>query len=719
MRRLSARARTFVRTHSGPDGLLPVQLAIRLRSWVRRQPERARMEWRQHRRHGLQLVPVAPGHSVAFQEGPRPPEVSIVVPVYNHLELTRRCLAAVAAHTDLSLIELIVVDDASTDATPAWLDRTTGIRVLRQDPNQGVGAAMARGAAAARGRHILFLNNDTEPQPRWLDALVDALALPGVVAAGSRLVYPSGLMQECGAVVTRDGSGVNLGNGRDPDSPEWRHVRDVDYCSAAALLVRRSAFEQVGGFDVRFRPAYYEDTDLCFALRAAGGRVVVAPRSVVVHHEGASHGTDHRTVESPGPGKLQQYRNREVFVSKWAAALASHPERPLSRWPLAGRERDLPRVLVVAADIPRADRSSGAVRLTAILHQLRRIGCSTTLLPLAAGIGEVHSHVGALEDAGVEVRPVRDLSLLAARSGAFDLVVLSSPGPALAMLRVVRRTQPQAVVIYDSVDLEFLREERRAIAHGEDVAPALALRARELGLVRSTDVTATVTESESELLRHAVPQARTVILPNVHEARSTPVPGPEGREGLLFIGGYSHEPNVDCVRHLAAQVLPLIRRRVGDIGLDALGADPSEALLALRSEHVRIPGHIANVDPWFDRARVFVAPLRYGAGMKGKIGQAMALGLPVVTSTVGAEGMGLTNGVECLIADTPTDVAEAVVRLITDNGLWTSLSVAGVRTVAERWSPERMRERLEGLLDYARPDQPRVRTATKTSGSPS
>jgi GT2 family glycosyltransferase len=667
----------------------------------------------------LQLASVAPGQSVAFQDGPGTPEVSIVVPVYNHLELTRRCLAAVAAHTDHSLIEVIVVDDCSTDETPAWLERTTGIHALRQEPNQGVGAAMARGAAEARGQHIVFLNNDTEPQPGWLDALVGAIALPGVAAAGSRLVYPSGLMQECGAVVARDGNGVNLGNGTDPDSPEWRHVRDVDYCSAAALLVRRSAFEQVGGFDVRFRPAYYEDTDLCFALRAAGGRVVVAPRSVVVHHEGASHGTDHRTVESPGPGKLQQYRNREVFVSKWAAALASHPERPLSRWPLAGRERDLPRVLVVAADIPRADRSSGAVRLTAILHQLRRIGCSTTLLPLAAGIGEVHSHVGALEDAGVEVRPVRDLSLLAARSGAFDLVVLSSPGPALAMLRVVRRTQPQAVVIYDSVDLEFLREERRAIAHGEDVAPALALRARELGLVRSTDVTATVTESESELLRHAVPQARTVILPNVHEARSTPVPGPEGREGLLFIGGYSHEPNVDCVRHLAAQVLPLIRRRVGDIGLDALGADPSEALLALRSEHVRIPGHIANVDPWFDRARVFVAPLRYGAGMKGKIGQAMALGLPVVTSTVGAEGMGLTNGVECLIADTPTDVAEAVVRLITDNGLWTSLSVAGVRTVAERWSPERMRERLEGLLDYARPDQPRVRTATKTSGSPS
>jgi glycosyltransferase involved in cell wall biosynthesis len=633
--------------------------------------------------------------------------------------LTRRCLAAVAAHTDHSLIEVIVVDDCSTDETPAWLGRTTGVRVLRQQPNQGVGGAMARGAAEARGEHILFLNNDTEPQPGWLDALVDAIALPDVVAAGSRLVYPSGLMQECGAVVTRDGNGVNLGNGRDPDSPEWRHVRDVDYCSAAALLVRRSAFDQVGGFDVRFRPAYYEDTDLCFALRAAGGRVVVAPRSVVVHHEGASHGTDHRRVQSPGLGKLQQYRNREVFVSKWAAELASHPERPLSAWPLAGRERDRPRVLVVAADVPRADRSAGAVRLTAILHQLRVIGCSTTLLPLAAGPGDARSHVAALEGAGVEVRPVRDLSVLAARPGAFDLVMLSSPGPALATLQTVRRTQPQAVIVYDSVDLEFLREERRAIAHGEELAPALALRARELGLVRSTDMTATVTESEAEVLREAVPHVRTVILPTVHAARRTPVPGPEGREGLLFIGGYSHEPNVDCVRHLVSQVLPLIRGRVGDIGLDALGSDPPEALLALRSEDVRIPGHIADVDPWFDQARVFVAPLRYGAGMKGKIGHAMALGLPVVTSTVGAEGMDLVDGTDCLVADTPPAVAEAVVRLITDDGLWRSLSEAGVRTVGERWSPDRMRARLEGLLDCARPDQLWVRTPTKTSGSPS
>jgi glycosyltransferase involved in cell wall biosynthesis len=116
---------------------------------------------------------------------------------------------------------------------------------------------------------------------------------------------------------------------------------------------------------------------------------------------------------------------------------------------------------------------------------------------------------------------------------------------------------------------------------------------------------------------------------------------------------------------------------------------------------------------------VFVAPLRYGAGMKGKIGHAMALGLPVVTSTVGAEGMDLVDGIDCLIADTPPAVAEAVVRLLTDDGLWRSLSEAGVRTVAERWSPERMRARLEALLDCARPDQPSLRTEKKATGSPS
>jgi GT2 family glycosyltransferase len=260
------------------------------------------------------------------------PSVSIVTPCHNAIAHTRACLRALAL-TIPSFVEaeVLVVDDASTDATPLVLEGMAEadrrLRVLRSEENVGFVESCNRGAAAAQGDVLVFLNNDTLPQPGWLTALVRTLRdHPDAGAAGGKLVYADGMLQEAGGVVFSDGSAANFGRGDyDPDAPLYGYVREVDYASGALLATWRALFEELGRFDDIFRPGYYEDTDFCFRVRAAGRRVYYQPEAVVLHLEGVSAGTDPTTGM-----KRYQELNRIKFVNRWRTALARQPTRPAS-----------------------------------------------------------------------------------------------------------------------------------------------------------------------------------------------------------------------------------------------------------------------------------------------------------------------------------------------------------------------------------------------------
>ncbi len=247
------------------------------------------------------------------------PRVSIVIPCFNKAELTLTCLQSLQATTDPTLYEVILVDNGSDDAT-INLARAAGprLRVVRNEENTGFGPACNQGAALARGEYVLFLNNDTILLPGWLDPLVAALDEdPGLAAVQPKLLYPDGRLNDAGGLVFGGGEPWIYGKGSpEPDAPQYSCRRAPDYASGACLLVRAEAFGQVGGFDDRYAPAYYEDTDLSFALRAAGWRVLFEPTSRVVHLEGGTAGTD------LGQG-IKQYQalNAGKFADKWADEL--------------------------------------------------------------------------------------------------------------------------------------------------------------------------------------------------------------------------------------------------------------------------------------------------------------------------------------------------------------------------------------------------------------
>ena len=613
------------------------------------------------------------------------PRASIVIPVFGAFTHTLACLRAIAAHPPVADFEVIVVDDASPDDSLAKLRAIDGLRVHARKANGGFIAACNDGAGLARGEVLVFLNNDTVPQPGWLDALLATFdAHPDAGLVGAKLLYPDGRLQEAGGVVFADGSGWNYGRFDDPANCRFAYLRDADYVSGAAIAIPRALFERLGGFDSRYAPAYYEDTDLAFAVRAAGLRVLVQPASVVVHDEGTTSGTDVNT----GP-KAAQVRNQAVFAAKWRDALAA--QLPAGSVPtpalLHRRQRQ---VLVIDALTPQPDRDSGSLRLLNLMRLLMEEGAHVVFVP--ANRSADGQYTAALQRMGVECwhapHAARFPAWLREHGARFDVALVSRHYIAGEMLPLLRRYAPNARVLFDTVDLHYLRERRAAELAGDAAAMRAAMRTRdlELALIHEADATLVVSEVERALLAIDATGADVRVLSNLH--RETP-PGPawSQRDGLLFVGGFRHPPNVDAVLWFAREVLPRIRAMRPMLEFHCVGGDvPPQIARLAELPGIRIHGHVPDLQPLLDGARVSIAPLRYGAGVKGKVNQAMAHGLPVVATTAAVEGMHLRDGKDVLVADDAAAFADSVLRLHGDEALWARLSANGRDNVARHFS---------------------------------
>ena len=628
------------------------------------------------------------------------PVASIVIPVHSGADLTERCLHSILATSGVTTYEVIIVDDDADADTKSLLSAVRGARVVVNEENLGFLHSTNRGAAEARGRYLVLLNNDTEPQVGWLDALAErAASAPDVGAVAAKLVYADSTLQEAGGIVWQDGSAWNYGRGDDPWAPEHNFVREIDYGSAAALLVRAELWRTIGGFDERFAPGYWEDTDLCFAVRARGHRVLYEPHALVVHHEGSSMGTD----PSIG-GKRHERLNAPKFRDKWRDALLEQlPQRSAARAKLASDRRRGPRVLVADHRVPTPDRDSGSLRMWHLLRNLVDLGCRVTFVP--DDFDPMQPYTRRLQSMGIEVLygDVDMIVRIADLGPRLQLAILSRPYVAPRYLHIVREHAPNARVAFDTVDLHFLREQRRAAGEaGRGSGVADSFRELELGVARGSDVTIVVSEEEREQLAAVAPDIEAEVVPNANEL-SPDVPGPEGRDGLLFVGGFEHIPNVDAAVYLARTVMPRVWRRVPDVALTIVGADPPAEVRALDSPGVKVAGWVEDLEPLLRESRAVVAPLRYGAGMKGKVTQSLAAGLPVVTTTIGAEGLNAVDGEHLLVADDANGFADRVADICTNDELWRSLSASGQHLVERVCSPRVQRQALRRLLSAEEP----------------
>ena len=627
--------------------------------------------------------PFAVPHSAA-------PVASIVIPVHGQWPHTLACLRAIAVHPPGCAIEVIVVDDASADDTPRCLPQVAGLVVVRRDANGGFIAACNDGAARARGAYLVFLNNDTVPQPGWLDALLATFDRhPDTGLAGAQLLYPDGRLQEAGGLVFADGSAWNYGRFESPDDPRFAYLRETDYVSAAAAAIPTALFRQVGGFDARYAPAYYEDTDLAFAVREAGCEVRYQPAARVVHDEGATAGSD------PATGvKAWQLRNRSVFAARRAQALRSRPSPGGIPSP-ATLHRGRRQVLVIDGATPRPDHDSASLRLVNLMRLLRAEGAHVVFLP--ADLAHAGRHTGDLQALGIETwyAPFagRLPQWLREHGARFDVVMVSRHYVLRELLPLLRRAAPGARIVFDSVDLHFLRERRTARLAGDEALAraAEATRALELEMVRGSDVNVVVSEDEATLLAREAPGARIEVLSNVHEVAGSGLPFAQ-RSDLVFVGGFRHPPNVDAVRWFCSEVFPRVRAQLPQLRFHCVGDGPPPDIARLDGrDGIHVHGYVADLSPYMDGCRIAVAPLRVGAGVKGKINLSMAHGQPVVATPVAAEGMHLRDGHDVLLAGDADGFADAIVRLYGDASLWTSLAVNGLDSVRRHFSADAAR----------------------------
>jgi O-antigen biosynthesis protein len=623
-------------------------------------------------------------------------EVSVVIPVFNQLSFTHACLTSLQAVQEQPRFEVIIVDDCSTDRTAKLVPQIPGLIYLRNETNSGFIVSCNLGAKKARGKYLVFLNNDTVVKPGWLSPLLDTFAEePRAGIVGSKLIYPDGRLQEAGGIIWQDASGWNYGKFGDPEKPEYNYLREVDYCSAAALMIPKSLFHSLGGFDSRYAPAYYEDTDLAFKVRRAGYKVLYQPLSEVIHYEGATGGTDLST----GTKKHQEI-NRATFANTWAAELKAKPangDAAFLRKAAPGRKN----ILVIDHHLPMPDCDSGSLRMFQILKLLHQLGHRVTFIP--DNFAKLHPYAGDLQKRGIEVlyhpyvKKVRDY--LISRGSDFDAVVLSRYNFACKHMRDVRQFAPQSRIIFDTVDLHSLRAHREAEINTDPEAREKARQKEELeyDLIAQADETWVTSSVEQKLLQEKWPEKSIQLVSNIVDIPGSSTPF-ELRRDFLFIGGFQHAPNTDAVLFFLKKVYPIIKERLRDTRFYIIGDKTPPEVVALANENVVITGLQRDVRPFFENVRLSVAPLRFGAGVKGKINQSMAWGVPVVATSMAVEGMALTSGEDVLVADEPEEFARALIELYESEELWNRLSENGIRKTRVSFSTDAARKKLKFLF---------------------
>ena len=606
------------------------------------------------------------------------PLVSVVMVTHGNWPLVRRALEALVERTDL-VYELIVVDSASPDETPKRLrEEVEGANVVFSEENLGFGAGSNLGAEQARGRYVLFLNPDALVEPGWLEPLLGVLENePTTGAVVPMLLNPDGSIQEAGSVIDSVGWPLAFGRGERADTLAHRFRREIDYGSAACLLVRRDEFAEAGGFDPAYGIGYFEDVDLSFKLKERGLKTIYEPHSRVVH---ALHGS--------GTSQRAQQRmiaNRALFYRRWSERLARRPKlvelpRNAARLVAARDAEVVDRILVLDDRVPFHDRGSGDPRMAKLLFELVDLWPEARVTLAAADGTETERYAVPLLAAGIEVvaPPIDWQRWFESRMYHYSVAIISRGSNVARFGGFLQQTQPQALRVFDTEALTFRRLERMVgfLENSADVgrvsAEANAVRQIELGALHDSNVVFAVSEEEKEFIGEVAHGVPTFVLPHWIEPVRKPA-GFHDRRDLLFFGGFlagAGSPNEDALLHLVNDVLPILWERDPELRLHVVGADPTPAVEALQTERINVVGYVEDPAEWLARTRIHVSPMRFGSGIKIKLLDTIAAGLPFVTTSVGAEGLPLGPLRPNLVAEEPEAVANLVHALYTDDQLW-------------------------------------------------
>ncbi len=631
------------------------------------------------------------------------PRVSIIIPAYNQAKYTFASIWSIVRHTNHDVsYEVILIDDCSPDEDARTLDsKIENLNFIRNEKNLGFLHNCNKAAKMARGEYILFLNNDTNVQPNWLMPLVKILDdEPETGMVGSRLVYPDGIQQEAGGIIWNDGSGWNFGKNQDPNLPEYNYVKEADYISGASLMIRSSLWEKIGGFDERYAPAYFEDTDLSFEVRRQGYKVKYQPLSWVVHFEGISHGTD----VSSGIKEYQK-KNREKFVAKWGQELHEHFPNGTNVFLARDRGQCKNSILFIDHYVPKFDQDAGSRSTFGYIKLFVDEGFNVKFL--GDNFYNDPKYAPIMQQMGVEVLYGKSLkenldTWLEKNGSYLDYVFLNRPHISEKYIDVLKE-RTNAKLLYYGHDLHFLREQRElnATKNEQKLESSQRWEKLEFDLMSKVDVSLYPSSVEIDLIQSKRPEIKATQIPVYIFDEFPEVNLRHETTDLMFVGGFNHPPNVDGVLWFMKEVWPQVLEKLPNVKFYIIGSRPPAEILDLASENVIVTGFISDhqLREYYREIKMTIAPLRFGAGIKGKIVEALHQNVPIVTTPIGSEGLvGIDS---CLaVANDSTEFARKVVDLYQNEQELCRMASSGQEYCREHFSSKAAKKALSPYVDF-------------------
>lgn len=630
------------------------------------------------------------------------PLVSIIVPVYNQWNYTYSCFLSILENTQGIRYEVILADDVSSDETKDISKYAENVIVCRNEKNLGFLRNCKNAAKHAKGKYLLFLNNDTNVQSGWLDSMLDIFnkdMKAGML--GSKLVYPDGRLQEAGGIIWKDGTGWNYGKLDDPEKPEYNYVKEVDYISGASIMIRTDLWKEIGGFDERYERAYFEDSDLAFEVRKHGYKVIYQPKSVVVHFEGISNGTSEQSGE-----KSYQKKNRETFIKKWKLILENEHFNPGENVFLArDKSKNKKTILVIDHYVPHFDKDAGSRTSFQYLKLFVNMGLNVKFI--GDNFYKHEPYTSTLEQLGIEVLYGAEYSKnwgswIEQSSEYIDYVYLNRPHIAMKYIDFIKKNT-KAKILYYGHDLHYLRETRRYKFEGDKtILKSIEIwKNMEFEIFKKADVIYYPSKTEVEIIKKNFPQVNVSEVPAyVYEDFLQDFKYDYSkRHDLLFVGSFNHLPNIDGLMWFIEKIFPKVLAVNSTMKLYVVGSNPPEKLMKANYKNVVMCGCLSDkeLSDMYNKVRLVVVPLRYGAGLKGKVIEAMYRSVPVISTTVGAEGIYEATKI-MKICDTVEDFTSEIIEIYDNFDLLNDYSINSLNYIKNRFSIDAAKSILENEI---------------------